>query len=440
MMAPIWSNLFAIADRKRVAEAIFECIEGEGSPSLKDWKEGVERAFSRCIDWRSAPEPLIDLSDREAPPDAGHLVWPVLARGQVNVLLADQKSGKSYIGLLIAAIVASGRFDLAPAPFRFLKEGPAIYYDSETDWVAQRRRLERVCAGLGLKKLPQIHYRRVKPPFADRLSEYRADIARLGAVLAIVDSLTFASGGDLNSTETGGLTMNAIGELGEDVTKFVTAHPSKASRKDSDSVSVIGSGLFEFKARNIWKIERHSEPGQSFIEQAWIHRAANDDRLQNGFGLRLDFNEANTAVTFSPVDPSSSTWMAQRSGSHKDRIIAALQETEMWKATTDDLVKATGLDEHQVARACRNMPNITLIGGGKGRGKMGIYELKAVSGGIPTPLRKMDIENGHPIDNEDVHFPPNGEMDINGHADFKNGHAHFTGPEPRAAEEEEYPF
>lgn len=377
LLAPVWTNLFTIADRERIAKAVHERIEGKDAPKLADWKDSVERAFGLVIDWRSRPEPLLDLVQCSAPEDAGYLVWPVLARNQVNLLLADQKSGKSYDALLLSVLVALDQETLVPSPWRQFGGGPVVYYDAETDWAVQRRRLERVSAGLGITQLPldRIHYRRLRPPLADRLSMIRADLDRTRAALAVIDSLTFAAGGDLNSPEIAGPTMNAVGELGDGVTKLIITHHGKNDRKSGEQPSVFGSSLYEFKARNLWLLRRESEEGQPHIDQAWTHRYASDGPLVRGFGLRLAFNESNTAVQFRSLSASESSWVAKHAGTAEDKIRAALLETEFWKADTAALAKTTGLSDDTVRRVAAGMADIRQVGGTRGRGNSATWEL-----------------------------------------------------------------
>lgn len=373
-LAPMMVNLFTKSDREKLTTAICDRIEGANSPLKSDWSEFVEIAFATVVDMTTTPEPLVNLADVEAPPDQGALIAPsLLLRGQINVILADQKSGKSYDVLMLAVAVATGRSDLLPTPLQLIGNGgPVIYYDSETDWTAQRRRLERVAAGLHLPRLPDIHYRRLRPPLVDRAGAMQAEIARLGAVMVIVDSLTFSTGGSLNDPEVSGPTMIAIGELGEGVTKVLTAHHAKASRSNGERPSIIGSGLFEMKARNIWLIKRESEAGEDHIDQAWSHEWINDGRQETGFGLRLSFNESNTRVTFDSISAKQSQFIAQRTGTQKERVLAAVIHTDLLKAGTRAIASATGIREENVAKYARQLieeGKLKLIEGGRGKGQ-----------------------------------------------------------------------
>lgn len=378
ILAPMMVNLFTKADRERMADAIRERLDGQDDSrgDRQYWRDSIEEAFAAMLDAHTQPVAAMDLSTHAEVPDEPELVWPILARNQVNVWLADQASGKSYSALLIAAIIASGRHDLLPAPLRCDISGPVIYCDSETDDTVQWRRLCRVAAGLHLPRLPQVHYLHIDPPFTSEAPRIRAEVARLGAVFTVVDSLTFATGGNLNDTELSVPTMNAIGDLGPECTKLAIAHHGKAGRTEGATPSVIGSAGFEFKARNIWIIRVESEPGASNIVQAWTHKKANDSGLRPGFGLSLDFNDSNTAVTFRSVGVTSSDFVARHAGTERDRVLAAIVGTPLMKADTKAIARDTGISEQHVARATRELVTrgaIRLVQGGRGRG-LSVFE------------------------------------------------------------------
>jgi hypothetical protein len=403
ILAPSWVSLFTMADRDRLAKAMHERVSSPDDPDskdrLKDWRDSVEEAFTAVIDLHTREEPLDDLATYEPPPDDGALIGPsILLRNQINVLLADQKSGKSYDALLLAVSVSTGRADLLPRPFTLNGPGgPVIYYDAETDKTAQRRRLERVCAGLHLPQLPPIHYRRLSPPLVDRAGLIRGDIARTGAVLVIIDSLTYAAGGELNSLDVSVPTMNAIGELGANVTKLLTSHHGKGARKPGERPSMIGSAGFEFKARNIWTLRKDDVRGEDSLVQAWEHSHINDGRNERGFGLRLEFNDTNTAVRFCSLAVDDSAFVAQHGGTHADKIRAALLNTEFLKADTKTLAKLTGLDERVVRRSAETIEDVRRVGDASGgRGNVAVYEMMNATrpvNGTPNG-RHLDLVRG----------------------------------------------
>lgn len=428
LMAPVHTNLFEIAGRERLAKAITERITGKAAPDLRDWKDSLERAFGAVIDKHSTPDPLRILGKEPRVPSEGYLVWPFLARNQVNVLLADQGSGKSYLGLAIAQAVSGGLRGVLPTPFRLLGHGPVIYYDAETDLNSQQERQHRLALALGLAELPDVHYRHIKPPLSNYAAVIRRDVAQLGAVLVIFDSLTFLSGGNLNDSEVAVPTMNAIGECGATTTKLCLAHHGKAGREAGARPSVIGFSGQEFKARSLWLMRRMNEDGEgvAHIDQAWTNFKTSDDRLHRGFGLRLAFDEANTRAELRRLGMDESPWLAMQAGSAEEKIRAALMETEFWKENTTKLAKVVNLSEERVRQVCRKMPDVRMASGGKGRGNVAVWELHqpSVNGpgtnGLGYGFGFSGADDGPEAGNRKIQIPYRETIDLGFPADAEN--------------------
>lgn len=418
LAAPQMVNLYEGASKERLAKTIAGRIDGEQAPNIRDWHDSMENAFGSIIDLFTQPDPLRILGREPRQPNQGYLVWPFLARNQVNILLADQGAGKSYIGLAIAQAVSAGRTELLPEPFNLLGRGPVIYYDAETDLPAQQERQYRLAKALGLDTLPDIHYRHIRPPLSNYASVLRRDVAEIGAVLTIFDSLTFLAGGNLNDSETANPTMNAIGECGAETTKLCLAHHGKAGRESGATPSVIGFSGFEFKARSIWIVKRMNDEGEgvTHIDQAWTNRKTNDDRTHRGFGLRVAFDEDNTAAQIGRLGFDESPWLAKTAGSPEDRIRAALVETEFYKANGRELATATGLSERHIRRVIEGMTDVRRVSGGDGRNNMSSFELHVSEREQPkNGSGKLDKKLDTYIDNSDVQFPADAETGLTGH-------------------------
>jgi hypothetical protein len=224
------------------------------------WEQDIDRTFQDCYQRHTAvPEPvLLTGVENEADLDSEFLIDPLVPFGQVTLLLADQGSTKSYLMLYLAACIALEQATCFGQP---MCSGPVIYFDWEVDEAVANRRLAWICRGLGSPVPKRLHYVNMstRGRIFDRIRDMRHEVDRLRPVLVIIDSLTFATGADLNSAEYAAPTMSAVGSLGEGVTKLVSAHPNKASRNAAtDDISVIGSTLFEYRARAIWHMRREA--------------------------------------------------------------------------------------------------------------------------------------------------------------------------------------
>src|SRR5215213_8413550 len=149
IMAPLSLALTEAAPRKR----LIDHLAARTTLSAEVWAERVEQAINCTLLEVFKPEPMLDLSQVELQEDGGYLFDRVIPRGELTVLLADQRSSKSYLLLYLMVCVA---LDLDSIIGRPRQCGPPIFYDTETTPAAHRRRLERIARGMGLLRLPTI--------------------------------------------------------------------------------------------------------------------------------------------------------------------------------------------------------------------------------------------------------------------------------------------
>ena len=330
------------------------------------WERDVDRVFHDAVErYLTVPE-AVDLADVEAALETDFLYAQVVPAGQVTLLLADQGSTKSYLMEYLALCACSGHVSVFGAP-ALVK--PVVYFDWEVDERVARRRLDWICRGLGLSGVPRgLHYLNMsdRGRLVDRIRDMRHEVARLGAGLVIIDSLTFATGGDLNSAEFSAPTMSAIGSLGDGITKLVSAHPNKASRNGSaEDISVIGSGLFEFRARAIWLMQRERDHGQAF-NVSMRPRKPFDGMPRTSLAYRVRFENEQRAVHFERARIEDSAELAARSLSLAERIRLALRSGS---ANTQQLANRLGTTTKQIGTECNRMPDVialTASAGGPG--------------------------------------------------------------------------
>jgi hypothetical protein len=424
-------TLSTSADRDRVTKKLQNVVCLEAG----EWERQVDRCFQDVAQrFLRVPEPGV-LADVELDESRGYLFAPVLPFGQVTELMADQGVSKSYLLLYLAVCTAAGVDSIFGPPAR---TGPVIYYDWETDAGTQRRRLEWICRGLGLPAVPRdIHYLNMGGlgRLIDRVREMRSQVARLEPALILVDSLTFATGGDLNSTELAGPTMVGIGSLGEGVTKCVAAHYAKGHREGNGPASVMGSGLFEFKARSLWEMRKEQDAGSEF-NVAMIYRKLSDGPQQQPLAYRIAFDNAARLVRFSGARVEDSAELSQRGLSVAHRIRLLLRSKRNSKCDTAEMAEALNVPAADIRANLSRMADVVRLSEGKGRGHASVWGLtdrpdaKAQS---VTPLRERDC---HAFVSE----APNGAASENvtekrNVTDYKAQHSRFPGdkddePEP----------
>lgn len=390
IMAPLSVALTESPGRKR----LIEHLEARTTVTGKVWAEWVEQAINRTLTAVFEPEPMINLADVELKEDAGYLIQNMIPLGELTVLLADQRSSKSYLLLYLMTCIA---LDLRSAFGRPTITGPVIFYDTETTSVAHRRRLERIARGLGLMRLPTIHYRRLTGRLIDSERQIRAEVARIKPVLVGVDSLTYASGGNLNDSESAGATINLLGDLPESITKIATAHHAKQHRGARlEDASVIGSGLFEFKASAQWVLrkERNDEDPTNF-NVLMRNLKMRDGAEQADIVYNLAFQDNPRKTTFT-VGSTAQLGSLERDLPPRPRILKVLARATAPLRNRDiaellDLAESTVRKELNGLASDGQATNINRSGGGAG--KSGLWVVGAASGTVLKTVLPIDNSN-----------------------------------------------
>ncbi len=354
VMAPTKVNLFEMAGRTRLA-AVLQDRVADG-PSAKDWQAGMEYAYSFALDCFRDLGELIDLSEHVPKQEHGYLFDRVIVRNELNILVADQGASKSYLLLYLLVCSMLGTRSMFGEP---AETGPAIYYDTETGPDAHRRRLERICGGLGLPRLPRIKYRRLQGRLIDHEAFILAEIAREGARTVAIDSLTYAAGGDLNDMGIAAPTINMISDLGSNVTKLVSAHHSKQQRGGQPGdASAMGSALFELKARALWVLKREANGGEIDTRDLvrfnvlMTNKKMSDGPTEPQQAYAITFDNVKKATSFELANLADLREL-EKDLSPQDRVYHLLQKEE--PLTVKEAASALDMKEGTMKRLLNEM-------------------------------------------------------------------------------------
>ena len=359
-----WSriDLTTQTDRKNLTQKL-----DKAAPRADGWEQDVDRLFLDAYQRHVRVPPAVDLADVElTDEDAAFLFDPVLPDGQVALFLADQGSTKSYLMLYLCACTVLGIDSVFGPPSR---RGPAVYFDWEVDKDVAKRRLAWICRGLGVDVPRGLHYVNMseRGKLMDRIRDMRYVTSQVHPELVVVDSLTFATGGDLNSAEYAAPTMSAIGSLGDGVTKLVSAHPSKSTRNAGvDDISVIGSGLFEFRARAIWLMKRESKRTARF-GVTLLPRKPFDGRPATQLAYRMVFDNTSRATHFEPMGLGEAPELEREGLTQTDQLRLLLRRHK--RLDTNQLVELSNMPQATVKSLCNAAADIfpVILGGGRGK-------------------------------------------------------------------------
>lgn len=331
------------------------------------WEMDVDRVFQDCWERHTKVPSAIEAIDVPMPSLAtSYQFEPIAPEGQVALLLADQGATKSYLMEYLSLCTVLN----FPGVFgRPLRSGPALYFDWEVDARVYRRRAEWLCRGLGVELPRGLLYVNMseRGRLMDRIRDMRYQVDRVKPALVVIDSLTFATGGDLNSAEFAAPTMSAIGSLGDGITKLVSAHPNKASRNANiDDISVIGSGLFEFRARAIWLMKRETRRSARF-GVSMVPRKPFDGAPSKPVSYRMVFDNTQQATHLEPMRLEDVPELQAGSMTLADRIRQTL--SQHGKLTTLELAELLDAKPEIVKVECNRSPDVFAIFTGGGRGK-----------------------------------------------------------------------
>jgi len=350
-------TLTTASDRK-VVTAKLESLVKTGS-----WEQDIDRTFMDVYERHTAvPDSVVLTGAEDKDLDVAMLIDPLLPDGQVTLLLADQGSTKSYLMLYLATCIALDCETVFGQPSR---SGPVVFFDWEVDERTANRRLGLICRGLGKAPPKHLHYvdMSTRGRLFDRIRDMRHMVERIKPVMVIVDSLTFATGSDLNSPEYAAPTMSAIGSLGEGVVKLASAHPNKAHRNSrTEDISVIGSGLFEFRARMIWHMQR-LEPRAARFGVKLSPRKPFDGPPLDPLSYRMAFDNEMHAACFIPLKLADEPELVAGTMSLPQRIRREL--ARRGKLDTQELAALTGYQQASVRAECNRMPDVAPFVGGE---------------------------------------------------------------------------
>jgi hypothetical protein len=209
----------------------------------------------------------------------------------VTILFGDRGSGKSYVAEVLCVCCALGE----PYLGKEMPQGPVLFIDYEDNDRNFRRRIDRICAGLGLPLLPGlIHYLNLAGmPIADARRTVRKKIQAEGIVLVVVDSLVPATGGDPNDAEAAAKAMQAMRGLG--CTVVALAHVPK-NHGETQPEDPFGSSFYSNLSRRTWYVERVQEEAADIIDVGLYCKKVNDGPKPHPLAVKITFEGLNGPV------------------------------------------------------------------------------------------------------------------------------------------------
>ena len=276
-------NLTSTAAKRTLCKALEE--QAAGPP----WSQLVEQACVLTLRKHREGEPIeLVGSLRRQEGRHPYLCFPLLIKGEVNLIYGPGGSSKSYLATLLALLVQAGHTHagMQAAP------GQVLYLDYETSLEEINDRASLLQAGIGLED-QSFFYRRCSQPVADDIEWIQRKVIDAGIDLVIVDSVRAAlgAGGQGDASDSAIRYLTALRSLR--VTSLSIDHVPKSDLAEGPYGSV-----FKFNyARNIWELKKHADPGSNKIVVGLYHRKLNNGGLLKPFGLTWTFESEQVCVT-----------------------------------------------------------------------------------------------------------------------------------------------
>jgi hypothetical protein len=304
-----------------------------------DWYAIIETVCTRTIDLYRDGRPAESLEPQEQDQPAYFICNPLIYDRHPTLLYGPGESGKSFVALYVACLLASGgtSSNLAVAP-----DGHnVLYLDWEMRAPEMRARVRQLrAAHPELTKAPL--HRSMHLPLASCTPEIRREIHEKEIGIVIVDSLGPATGGEIERSSDPVAFFNALGSLG--CASLLIGHVAKPSDEEK-SRTPYGSVYYFNLARSIWEVRLVSEPESDQRTIALYHRKNNLGRRLPPLGYTLTITDAQ--ARFEPCDPTEEPELA-RGLSLRERIRRILVDHEA--RTVQVIADATSADPDSVRR------------------------------------------------------------------------------------------
>jgi len=292
-------NLLRSRDLKDIAYRIDALISPPKSAARQDWQRHLEHAGVLINAELQKPVPVIDIDQRPAGEPPKFDIEGILAQNKTNILYGSGGTGKSLFAVRMAASLALG---LHLVGFNTYEQGGTLYLDWEDDADTMVHRMEQVCAGLGMERIPMA-YKSMhgKGPY----ERHHADLKHYlnenpGIKLVIFDSTAMAMHGGTSGDGADGAIkfFSLVGQL--PVTRLLIDHLSSEDVKHgSGSAKPFGSVFKVNSARNMWEMVPWNKDnvGHGFTLK---HRKTNVGPKLDSAEVEVNWSRSN--VTFKRVD------------------------------------------------------------------------------------------------------------------------------------------
>lgn len=309
----LYDDTFNVDSARSRTTAINHLSQFSENGWAPDWKiligvvcQQVQRLYRQ-----GSPMIMLAGDPDDYPVELRYVVKPLLFEGEPTIVFAEGGSGKGWLSVYLAMLIAQG---ISSHDLRVTRPGNVLYLDWEQSEGEINRRVHLLKQG-GLAGDATIAYRRCYKSLSDDIEDIADMVQGLPACAIVVDSLLGACGGeDLEKSQTASSFFLAYRTL--NVAAWIITHTTKDTSK---SRTPFGSGYWAYQARSVWQVIPTMEPGAGEFSVGLIHTKVNMGRKQKPMAFKFSFfretdEDEDSSVEVLPGDPSSIDGLIQRVG------------------------------------------------------------------------------------------------------------------------------
>jgi hypothetical protein len=275
------TNISSITSRSAIVRAAKQRLDSF------DWEGALLQASYHAVKRFRRGERLQDLAEI-TPSEQRWILYPYLESGGPSVLFAAGGSCKSVLALAMCMSMATGR-PIVGKPH--VEPCNALYLDWETDGETHAERLRALQRGSFIRDLGpgRIFYKFMSAALPDAIPQLRREVRRHDIRFIVVDSISYAAGGDINEAECATHFYRSL--RGINAWWLLVGHMRKAGQGMSkdDGASLYGSVYWFNGARMLWQVEALREEESPIVQLRLAQQKANNTMRARQHGFELQF-------------------------------------------------------------------------------------------------------------------------------------------------------
>ena len=253
------------------------------------WRYVIERTCSYVRRAFNEGEDGVELIHSKASETTEYRLWPYLQERQPTILYGPGGSGKSWFGVLLGYLIATGREHLGMKPVK----GSVCYLDYEVDADATKKRLSMMAAGFGERIPPDFHYMHILRPLEDDFDRVSAYLMKHKIKFVVIDSAARAV---LEAEASGPVNQYFNALSGLEATTLTIAHVSKTGKESEP----FGSVFWHNGARATFRA-LGTEAGPTLTMALRNYKANNGPRLPDK-AYEFAFQQNMVSVDYGDLD------------------------------------------------------------------------------------------------------------------------------------------